>query len=242
MCRHLAYLGEPIILAELLLAPRHSLLNQAWSPKDMRGGGTINVDGFGVGWYSEAGNPPVRYRRAVPIWGDTNFTSLAHSVSSDAIVAAVRSASPGMPVVETACAPFTEGQWLFSLNGVIRGWPDAVAGVAARLPVLDLVTLDAPTDSALLWALVRDRLRVGVKPAKAIASVVTDVSAAAPTSQLNLLLSDGETVVASTCGHSLWTRRGVVASEPYDDAEDWEPVGNNQIVTMTRNNTTVEPL
>ncbi|WP_412542692.1 ergothioneine biosynthesis protein EgtC [Longispora sp. K20-0274] len=242
MCRHLAYVGEPVTLAELLLDPEHSLRHQSWAPRDMRGGGTINVDGFGVGWYPGDSAPPVRYRRAVPIWGDTNFSSLARSIRSGAIVGAVRAATPRMPVVETACAPFTEDQWLFSHNGVVRGWPEVVADVAARLPVLDLIQLDAPTDSALLWALVRDRLRSGMSPVKAVAETVTEVYEAAPTARLNLLLTDGETIVASTCGHSLWTRPGTVASEPFDEAGDWVQVDDHRIVTVTRTGTTTEAI
>ncbi|WP_018350226.1 ergothioneine biosynthesis protein EgtC [Longispora albida] len=242
MCRHLAYLGEPVTLAELLFDPEHSLKRQSWNPLDMRGGGTINVDGFGVGWYPGDGAPPVRYRRAVPVWGDMNFASLARSIRSEAVVGAVRAATPGMPVIETACAPFTEGQWLFSHNGVIRGWPDVVADIAGRLPALDLIAMEAPTDSALLWALVRDRLRSGVDPVKAVAATVTEVHEAAPTARLNLLLTDGERIVASTCGHSLWTARGRVASEPFGDQSVWEQADDQRIVVVTRDSTIVEAL
>ena len=49
MCRHLAYLGPELKLPELLFDKPHSLLHQTWAPGDMRGGGTVNVDGFGVG-------------------------------------------------------------------------------------------------------------------------------------------------------------------------------------------------
>jgi len=50
MCRHLGYLGSAVRLPELLFDQPHSLLRQTWAPDDMRGGGTVNVDGFGVGW------------------------------------------------------------------------------------------------------------------------------------------------------------------------------------------------
>ena len=66
MCRHVAYLGPPVRVADLLLAPRHSLLEQTWAPADMRGSGTVNVDGFGFGWYDGPGDDALRYRRAVP--------------------------------------------------------------------------------------------------------------------------------------------------------------------------------
>ncbi|TDD15844.1 ergothioneine biosynthesis protein EgtC, partial [Kribbella turkmenica] len=53
MCRHLAYLGPPVTLAALVLEPSHSLYEQSWAPDDMRGGGTVNADGFGLAWYAD---------------------------------------------------------------------------------------------------------------------------------------------------------------------------------------------
>lgn len=242
MCRHLAYLGPPTSLAALLLDRPHSLLRQSWAPQDMRHGGTVNADGFGAGWYT--GEPePVRYRRSTPMWSDAGFPGLARSVTTSAAVAAVRSATVGMPVVETACAPFADGPWLFSHNGVVAGWPDSVAGLAAELPVTDLLTLDAPTDSALLWAMVRRRLRSGRPPATAVSTVVDAVAKVAPGSRLNLLLSDGHTVVGTSWGHSLSIWRDedavVISSEPWDDDPLWREVPDHRLVVADRQRTTV---
>ncbi|MFI7490151.1 ergothioneine biosynthesis protein EgtC [Micromonospora echinaurantiaca] len=236
MCRHLAYLGPPVNLRELLFDPPYSLLRQSWSPRDMRGGGTINADGFGIGWYPGDGDP-VRYRRAQPIWSDPTIAQLAAVTSAGAVLAAVRSATVGMAVLDNAAAPFAEGRWLFSHNGVVRGWPDSMVPLATGLPVRDLLTLDATTDSALLWALVRHRLRAGVDPARAVAETVAAVAAAAPGSRLNLLLTDGRTVAASVAGHALsirTTQRSVLlASEPHDDEPGWREVPDGHLVTGT---------
>ena len=59
MCRHLAYAGPPVVLAELLFDAPHALVRQSWAPRDMRGGGTINADGYGVGC-----TPPVARNRS----------------------------------------------------------------------------------------------------------------------------------------------------------------------------------
>jgi glutamine amidotransferase len=245
MCRHLAYLGPPVTLRELLFDPPYSLLRQSWAPRDMRGGGTINADGFGVGWYPGDGEP-VRYRRAQPIWSDPTIAQLAAVTSAGAVLAAVRSATVGMAVLDGAAAPFAEGRWLFSHNGVVRGWPDAVVPLAGTLPVRDLLTLDASTDSALLWALVRHRLRAGVKPARAIAETVTAVAEAAPGSRLNLLLTDGRTVVASVAGHALSIRATaasvLLASEPHDDDPGWQAVPDGQLVEATATGVRVRAL
>ena len=238
MCRHIAYLGPPRPLADLLTDRPTGLLRQSWAPCDMRGGGTVNADGFGAGWYPATGADPVRYRRSVPMWTDANFAAIARVTTAGAVLAAVRSATVGMPVIETACAPFTWDRWLFSHNGKVTGWPDSMAKLAADLPVTELLTLDAPTDSALIAALLRHRMTEGEAPEEALAGVVTDVAAAAPGSRLNLLLTNGDTVLATAWDHSLSVLHGqdfvVVASEPWDDAPDWRPVPDRHAVVADR--------
>ncbi|MBV9314645.1 MAG: ergothioneine biosynthesis protein EgtC [Pseudonocardia sp.] len=241
MCRHLAYLGAPRYLADLVLTPKHGLLRQSYQPRDMRGGATINADGFGVGWYPlsglRAGRLPVRYRSSRPLWADESFAQIASATEACGVLAAIRSATEGMALVHTACAPFTEGRWLFSHNGVVTGWPRSVAALAATLPITDLITLDAPTDSALLWALARHQLRADVDPARALVQLVTAVADAAPGSRLNLLLTDGATVYATAWGHALVSRSSpdglVVASESHDDQPDWIPVPNGYLLFGT---------
>jgi glutamine amidotransferase len=234
VCRHLAYLGPPVPLSALLLEPPHSLLRQSYAPLDMRGGGTINADGFGAGWYPAPGAAAVRYRSAAPIWSDASFAALAAATTAGALLAAVRSATVGMPVTETAAAPFTDGRWLFSHNGVVRGWPHSVGELAAALPVADLITLDAPTDAALLWALVRNRLRAGKDPADTLAAVVAGVATAAPGSRLNLLLTDGVGIWATAWDHALSVRTdeasALVSSEPLDSTSTWTPVPDRHLV------------
>lgn len=253
MCRHLAYLGPPVTLADLLLRPPHSLLHQSWAPTDMRGGGTVNADGFGVGWLArdspdggEAGRA-ARYNRDRPIWSDASLPDLASSITSGAILAAVRSATVGMPVNETACAPFVQGSWMFSHNGVIDGWPDSVADLAAVLPSPVLMTLAAPTDSAFLWALVRARLCEGQPAAKVLGGIAADVLALAPRSRLNLLLHDGRHIAATTVTHSLWFLAAegsiVVASEPLSPQDArWRPVPDLSLLEATTTHCSIQPL
>jgi glutamine amidotransferase len=212
----------------------------------MRGGGTINADGYGVGWYVSGRAEPVRYRRSGPLWADPALPGLAAATWSGAVLAAVRSATVGMPVVETASAPFTEGTWLFSHNGLVAGWPDSVVKLAERLPTRDLLSLDAPTDSAFLWAVVRDRLRAGATPREAIADTVAEVAVVAPGSRLNLLLTDGSTIIASTLGHALALRAGdgsvLVSSEPLDDDPGWRPVPDSHLLVAGPSTLDLTPL
>ncbi|GIJ44485.1 gamma-glutamyl-hercynylcysteine sulfoxide hydrolase [Virgisporangium aliadipatigenens] len=237
MCRHLAYLGPPRPLAALIVDAPHGLLRQSYAPRDMRGGGSVNADGFGLGWYQPGVDAPLRYRRDCPIWTDAALPALAAATVSGAALCAVRNATTGMPTMETAAAPFTEGRFLFSHNGRITGWPDSVAGLAGTLPTRDLLTLDAPTDAALLWALVRHRLRTGASTVDAVAETVFAVEAAAPGSRLNVLLTDGTAVVATAWTHSLsYLRRDgavLLASEPLDDDPGWRPVPDRHLVAAT---------
>ncbi|MET9731023.1 ergothioneine biosynthesis protein EgtC [Streptomyces sp. NPDC006458] len=237
MCRHLAYLGAELPIGRLLFEPPHSLYRQSWAPGRQRHG-TVNADGFGVGWYAEGDPVPARYRRFGPIWADTGITDLARVVRTTALMAAVRDATVPSADGEAAAAPFAEDRWLFSHNGAVAGWPDSLARLATGLPPVDLLRLAARSDSAVVWALVLARLRAGDDLGRALGDTVPEVAAAAPDSRLNLLLTDGTAIAATAWGDSLWYRaepgRGTaVASEPYDDDPLWQEVPDRTLLVAT---------
>src|ERR687890_459411 len=115
MCRMVAYLGKmERPLSSLVLDPQHSLLVQSYAPKEMMSG-VINADGFGVGWYApEVDGEPAVYRSNAPIWADRSFASIASRVRSSTVLAAVRSATPGLPAEESGVPPFASGPYLFA--------------------------------------------------------------------------------------------------------------------------------
>ncbi len=167
-------------------------------------------------------------------------------MTAGAFVAAVRNGTTGMPVTEAAAAPFTAGRWLFSHNGVVRGYPDSLAELAKTLPVTELLTLEAPTDSAVLWALLRARLATGEDPLEAVAALTAAVEAAAPGSRLNFLLTDGETLIGTAWTHALSlleTPAGVLlSSEPCDGDPRWRPVPDHHAVRATAAGVDLLPL
>ena len=242
MCRHLAYVGPPVSLKSLLIDPPYGLYRQAWAPR-MQRHGTVNADGFGIGWYASGDPVPARYRRAVPIWGDPSLPDLARVTRSSAVLAAVRDATVGTALGEAAAAPFASGSWLFSHNGLLAGWPASAAGLA-RVELL--LALEAMTDSAFLWALVVDRLRSGTASDVALAATIEAVEAAGGTGRFNFLLTDGRSIVATTAGDTLWYRRAdggvTVASEPCDDEPGWTEVPDRQLLTAAPSQVTVRPL
>jgi glutamine amidotransferase len=242
MCRHLAYVGPPVSLKSLLIDPPYGLYRQAWAPR-MQRHGTVNADGFGIGWYASGDPVPARYRRAVPIWGDPSLPDLARVTRSSAVLAAVRNATVGTALGEAAAAPFASGSWLFSHNGLLAGWPASAAGLARVEPLL---AVEAMTDSAFLWALVVERLRSGTAPDVALAATIEAVEAAGGTGRFNFQLTDGRTILATTAGDTLWYRRAdggvTVASEPCDDEPGWTEVPDRQLLTAAPSQVTVRPL
>ena len=247
VCRHLAYLGPRVQLRDLLVDPPHSLLRQSWAPRRQRHG-TVNADGFGVGWYAEDDPIPARYRSDRPMWTDRSFADLARVVRSQAVLAAVRSATPGLPYTVGAAAPFAAGPYLFSHNGLVPGWPEKVAAITSGLsPALLLRTMseEAATDSALLWALTQQRLDTGGVLADALAAVVR-LAASTAGGRLNLLATDGARIAATAYGDTLTWRgdeRGiVVASEPFDDEPGWVDVPDRSLLLATPDGVTVSPL
>jgi glutamine amidotransferase len=205
MCRHVAYLGPPASLRSLLIDPPHSLYRQSWAPRRQRHG-TVNADGFGVGWYAGGDPVPARYRRGGPMWADPSLPDIARVTRSGAVLAAVRSATPGTAAGDQAAAPFGDGPWLFSHNGRLNGWPASAAPLAGGSGAGVLLSLEAMVDSAFLWALVLERLRAGRAMGDALAATIAAAEAAGATGRFNFLLTDGHSVAATACGDTLWYR------------------------------------
>lgn len=248
MCRHLAYAGPPVRIGEVLLDPPHGLVRQSWAPRLQRHG-VVNADGFGVGWYVDGEPEPARHRGAGPVWADETFADLARVIRTRCLLAAVRSATPGMPPGAGAAAPLRRHGRLFSHNGRLDGWPTSAGALAARLTGGQLLGVDTASDSGLLWALVDDLLERGRSPAAALAEVVA-AARDTTTGRFNLLLTDGATIAATTAGDTLFWRllpgpEGdgvVVASEPYDDGAGWEEVPEDHLLVADGEGVDVRPI
>jgi glutamine amidotransferase len=226
MCRHLGWVGEPRSIASLVLNPASGLLVQSYAPRRQKHG-LMNADGWGVGFFDDG--VVRRWRSAAPLWGDASFASVAPALSSGCIVAAVRSASIGMPIEPSASAPFTDGQWLLSHNGLVDR---AVLPPSSRA--------ESTVDSALLAALIFER---GLD---ALGDTIGQVAAADPNARLNILAANGFQLRATTWGDTLSLLRrddGVVlASEPYDDNPDWQEIPDRHLVEVEGSRVKLIPL
>ena len=219
MCRHLAWLGRPRTLSSLVLEPSHGLLRQSYAPR-RQSRGLLNADGWGVGFFADGRAEPVRWRSARPLWGDASFASVAPVLSSGAVLAAVRSATAGMPMDERAAAPFSDGTWLLSHNGRV----DRSVLPARR-------DAESVCDSAVLAA------HVFASGVDTLAQTVCEVARLDPGASLNLLLTDGRRILAVSWGDPLSYLEDadgvVVASEPWDDDPRWVDVPDRHLLEVT---------
>lgn len=246
MCRHLAYLGPPASVAELVFDAPHSLCDQAVRPQLQRNG-TSNPDGFGFGWYADGELTPSTFRDARPIWSDAAFAASAADARGHCYLAACRLATPGFPV-ETRCTqPFASGPYLFSHNGAIERLDrvrDKLGHELDDLDDLDVPDVQAPVDSAFVFGLALARWRRGMGLAEGLADVVATL-AGVTGGRINLLASDGHALAGTTHGESLFLGDGlgvVLSSEPCDGLPGWQRIPPGSVVAADTERVTITPI
>ena len=151
MCRWLAYYGSPVLIEELVLKPKHSLIDQSLHSR--LGAETTNGDGFGIGWYGAEETPGV-FHSIEPAWNDRNLRELAAHIESPIVFAHIR-ASSGSPIQQTNCHPFRHGRWLWMHNGLIREFPKLKRDLALAVDPTLYPAIEGSTDSELFFFLAR---------------------------------------------------------------------------------------
>ncbi len=268
MCHIVAYLGRrEVRLSSLVLEPDHSLLVQSYAPKEMMSG-VVNADGFGTGWYvPEVDDEPAVYRSNAPLWADRSFASIAPKVRSATVLAAVRSATPGLPAEESGVPPFSSGPYLFAHNGAINDFrATAMRPLRALLSDESYARLLGVTDSETIFALLLDRLREAkAHPgddgtlAEATSETLHQVSETCSNlgvyAALNVGVTDGEAFVFARYstegpGNSLYFVENseafpgavVVASERLDSANEWQKAPDRHLIMVGPEGATTRPL
>ncbi len=162
MCRFVAYIGNtPILLKELLEAPKNSLINQSKQAKEGLHG--INADGFGVAWYDHGvESTPGVFKSIQPAWNDSNLDHLARKVKSNCFLGHVRASTVG-DVTLNNCHPFTCGDYSFVHNGTIRHFSDTRRALTTELEDVFFNEIHAQTDSEHLFALIMHFLHLDEK-------------------------------------------------------------------------------
>ncbi len=248
MCRMAAYLGPPIPLQAFLTDPPHSLVEQAWAPRELRYA-KLNADGYGFGWYADD-ESPAAYVSPLPIWSDLNLPHLARALEADLWLAGVRSATPGNPVNHVNTQPFCDEEILFLHNGYVQDFALALRPTVQR-------QLSAPigadvrgnTDSEYLFALLRQLL--AEDPDLSVESALTELCMRLTewldnrTALLNFIVTEGSRLYAirhavnHDCPSLYYTTDDdafpggqLVASEPLTETGLWQPVPENHILIL----------
>src|SRR5574340_206360 len=199
MCRWLAYSGSPVRLEQLLLKPKHSLIDQSLHSR--LGAETTNGDGFGVGWYG-VGDTPGVFRSVEPAWNDRNLRNLAAHIESPLVFAHIR-ASSGSPVQQTNCHPFRRGRWLWMHNGLIRDFHEVKRDLVLAVDPSLYPEIEGSTDSEVFFFLA---LTLGLEddPPSAVARAVGVIEEVGRRHGVELPI---QMTVATTDGARLWAFR-----------------------------------
>ncbi|MGF1536776.1 MAG: class II glutamine amidotransferase [Elainellaceae cyanobacterium] len=268
MCRIVGYVGQAIALDRLLYKPEHSLVRQSYAPQEMTAG-ILNADGFGVGWYGcgdgvqfapvsgapgSAAQPasattPFVYRSIVPIWNDANLPDLSRYVTSEVVLASVRSATPGLPVDLSNCPPFRHEGTLMVHNGAIQDFRQTLlTPLRDRLSPEFARLITGCTDSEHLFALILDLWRNTGSLEEALAEAISTLLFLADEHRVevsaNVILSSGHRLVACRAGNKspqpslYWLQDdsegsdGVaIASEPLWSGK-WQPFPEQTLLTV----------
>src|SRR5215470_1537073 len=203
MCRMVGYIGAPVAPADLLTAPPHSLYVQSYKPREMTSG-VVNADGWGAALWLGDGRPePALYRSAQPIWADPNLSLVCDRLPATAALAAVRSATPGIPYHLACVQPFARGRVAFLHNGFVTNWQRGPARVLREgLGDAAYQAVQGGSDSEGLFALILDALDRGAKSLEhavraALGRLERICLQARTTAVATLLVGDGEVLVGA---------------------------------------------
>ena len=261
MCRLAALAGPTLPLSTALFDAPHSLYEQAIRPREQLKG-RVNVDGTGIAWWRPGEEQPLRYRTDGAPWADENLVSLAPRLAAPLQLAAVRSATPGMPYSVGNAAPFIWGPLAMAHNGWIGEFRTAtMAPLLQRLPADVFAAFDAVSDSLVLFltlvAAWRDDPSAGLAGAarRTVATVAEVCRTAGAAAALTFAVGDGVQVVAvrtgidtpantmySLTGGQRFAGANLLASEALDDDEGWTAVPPESLVRLSAAGVSAEPL
>lgn len=248
MCRIAAYFGPKLALERFLLAPAHSLVDQAWRPREMQTA-RMNADGFGFGWYTNAGEPAV-YLNAMPIWSDVNLPHLGHSLASPLWLANVRSATGGLASGAANTQPYLNDEFLFVHNGLFDEFASRFRPWARQQLDPEIEScIQGTSDSEYLFAILRQYLTETPDASleTGLASLFDDLATVQDGARalLNVIVTDGRRLVAArhaynaecpslyfTADDDAFPDGMLVASEPLTEDGYWQSVPAHHLLVL----------
>jgi len=212
MCRALLYLGEPVLLDNLLFQPDSALVRQSYMPKMLN---MLNLAGFGLrAWDSGSHQPekPFFYGSpSLPVF-DRNLKNLAEKVRAACVLAHVRgvaySAAVEISLQNVHPFQFDGVPWALAHNGDLAGMEALKPHLAPYIQPRFLAGIRGTTDSEWIYALFMSQLSdPGATAAEdeafaalgrtlAVLREARAVAGVSVSSSVNLFIANGRQLVA----------------------------------------------
>tara|TARA_B100000674_G_C37953934_1_gene968616 strand:- start:703 stop:1542 length:840 start_codon:yes stop_codon:yes gene_type:complete len=273
MCRWLIYIGEKISIKNILWLPENSLMKQSykkpytpflskcnWRDHEM------NVDGFGISWYSD-NNKIYNYKNIVPPWNDNNLKNLSEYINSKFFFSHIRAIKPFSSksiVHEFNCHPFMYKNYLWMHNGDIKNISNLQKYVYSNCEKDILENIKGNTDSELTFYIFLNSLNNEINEKKylpyrkytekikwAIRKIIELNNE--EVCSLNFAFTDGKTIICTRFINtkdeqppSLYYRiekkndkkNIIISSEPINyNKEEWRLLPRNRILVFTQKKT-----
>jgi predicted glutamine amidotransferase len=249
--------NEPTRVECSLVHAQNALMQQ--SVKDSEG--LVHGHGWGVADYRD-GVPLIEKQTWAAYHGE-HFAKTAARVYAHTVVAHVRNATVGGTTIENT-HPFRNGRWIFAHNGTIPDFPAVRDLMIDKIDPMLRNDIKGTTDSEhIFYYLLSLEMRHPGRPLREVAGnglrqIIDWSNQASPGSPvgLNIVLTDGQVLVGSRLGRTLWhlVREEVsvcgicgqkhvhhdfgseyraieVASEPITD-ENWQPFSDGVIYSI----------
>jgi predicted glutamine amidotransferase len=162
MCRALLYLGQPVLLDNLLYQPDSALIRQSYMPKMLH---MLNLAGFGLRAWDPASNDPQRafayYSQSLPVF-DRNLQNLAQKIRPSCLLAHVRgvaySSRVEISLQNVHPFHFADLSLVLAHNGDLADFARMKPLLLAHIRPEFLAQIHGTTDSEWIYALLLSRL------------------------------------------------------------------------------------
>jgi predicted glutamine amidotransferase len=212
MCRALLYLGEPVLLDDLLYKPDSSLVKQSYMPRMLR---MLNLAGFGMMvWDRSSIDPDVPYRYGttnLPVF-DRNLKSLANKIKANCFLGHVRGVAldTTVSITDQNIHPFwyPGAKLVMAHNGDLYHFEEMRDDLRLHIRPEIARHISGSTDSEWIYAVLlsqlsdpgdystNDEIRRAVDKTLAIIGSVRAARGISIASSVNLFISDGQQIFA----------------------------------------------
>lgn len=156
MCRVLSYIGEPILMEDLIYKPSNSLIDQALNPKFMFHYKNLCGNGF-IAWdkKNRPDETPIHYKTAELPFFDRNLLNLVQHIKADCAIAHVRGGGSNQNAItiDSNAHPFLfpKAPVAMAHNGTLHNLVDIKADLAEFMDRRWLASMRGTTDTEWIY-------------------------------------------------------------------------------------------